>query len=492
MQDTTQLGLDPHNWPDFRTHAHELLDHVLDFQQNQRDRPAWQAVPPEVEALAEQAVPLEGLGDVAVMREMVQHVLPYPPGHAHPRFWGWVCGTGTPIGMLADLVAAGMNASAGTFNEAPTRIENQVIRWMLELFDFPSGASGILTSGASMANVIGLAVGRDAILGHSQSQAGLAGLPKALVYASDQVHSSVDKAMNLLGLGRQNLRKIPTDSDYRISLEALKAAITQDRANGYRPLALVGNAGTVNTGAIDDLEGLAAIAQAENLWFHVDGAIGGLAVLSPNLKTRFSGMEKADSIAFDFHKWMYVPYEAGCVIVRHGDLHRQSFQTAASYLEAIPRGIAAVEDPANIRGPQLSRGFKALKVWAQMRSYGTQMLGQLMEQNVADVAYLAQKIQASVQLELLAPATLNIVCFRFVSTQLTETQLDDLNKEILMRLQESGIAVPSSTRIRGHFALRVANTNHRTRREDFDVLLAETLNLGNQLLMEQTQQPVGA
>ena len=476
------LTLDPENWSALREVAHRALDEALDFQMSVRDKPVWRPVPEQTEALLSSPAPSAGQDAETVVEDMLRHIVSYPAGHAHPRFWGWVCGTGTPIGMLADMLAAGVNASSGTFNDAPSRVEAQVLRWMRDLFDFPEGASGIVTSGASVANIIGMAVGRDVVLTEDVRGQGLgsvAGTPT--VYASEQVHSSVDKAMQLLGLGLKNLRKVPVDEAYRMRVDVLATMIAEDREAGCRPIVVIGNAGTVNTGAIDDLEAIAALARREALWFHVDGAIGALAAISPRLRPRLRGLSQADSIAFDFHKWLYVPYEAGCVLIRDGEQHRRSFSAAASYLETPARGIAAMADSSNTRGPQLSRGFKALKVWAQIREFGFDRLGRLHDQNVAHVQHLARLVDAAPGLELMAPAPLNILCFRYVPSSLPETAWDAVNQELLMRLQEDGIAAPSSTRLRGHFVLRVANTNHRSRREDFDLLVCETLRLGGEI-----------
>ena len=482
VQTRESLTLDPENWRHMRDLAHQALDEVMDMQMNIRNTPVWRPVPQVAETLLQQAAPMEGEGAERVIGDMLEHVIAYPSGHAHPRFWGWVCGTGTPIGMVADMLAAGVNASSGVFNDACSRVEIQLLEWMRELFDFPEGASGIVTSGASMANVIGMAVARDAVLQEDVRVRGLGALQKTpVVYASGQVHSSVDKAMMLLGMGSENLHKIAVDAGWRMDVSACEAAIRADREAGLTPVAIIANAGTVNTGSIDDMEALADLAEREGLWLHVDGAIGALAAMSPKLRQLLKGMSRADSLAFDFHKWLYVPYEAGCVLIRDGEAHRKSFSAAASYLEIPPRGVAALNDTSNIRGPQLSRGFKALKIWAQIRQFGIEKLGKLQEQNVADVAYLADLVKAHDDLELLSYYDLNILCFRYLPKNADEQQTDAFNQELLMRIQESGVAVPSGTRLNGRFALRVANTNHRTRREDFDLLIDETVRLANEM-----------
>ena len=483
LETPPDLTLDPTDWGVAGETAHHVLSTILERLESIREQPVWKPVPDEVRMLLKEPLPLEGMPFERVVADIRDSISAYPAGHAHPRFWGWVCGTGTPICMIADMVSSGINASSGTFNDASSRVEDQVIAWMRELFVLPEGASGIITSGSSIANLIGLAVARDSRIEMTDvPAAGLSGLPhRPIVYASNQVHSSIDKAMKLLGLGEGNLRKVSVDDRYRLDLNALRATIQDDRTRGHLPIALVVSAGTVNTGAIDDLEGAAAIAKEEDLWFHVDGAIGALAVISPNLRPKLRGIDRADSIALDFHKWLYVPYEAGCIMIRDGERHRKTFATSASYLEAPPRGVGARSDPANDRGPQLSRNFKALKVWAQLREHGLKKLGKMMDQNVEQIRYLSHLIGGDPELEQLAPAEMNILCFRYRVDGESDENLNSLNLELLMRLQESGIAVPSGTQLRGRFALRVANTNQRSRREDFELLAREVTRLGRKL-----------
>lgn len=477
-----ELTLDPEDWPAFRQIAHRALDAMLDFQQGARDKPVWQPVPVSLEGLFAEPAPKRGMGAEAVIDEMLGAIAPYPSGNFHPRFWGWVCGTGTPTGMLAEMIAAGTNTPSGTFNDAATRVEAQVIRWMKDLFDFPEGASGLVTSGGSVANLVGLAVARDKKLGDEVPRWGLSAVGgQPVLYASSEVHSSIIKSAQTLGLGRDSVRIVGVDSAYRVRIDEFKERIRADRAAGLSPFAIVGSAGSVNTGSIDDLEALADIAEKEALWFHIDGAIGALARMAPSLKPLFRGIERADSLAFDFHKWLYVPYEAGCVLIRDGDAHRRSFTVAATYLDAPPRGIAAEPDSTNQRGPQLSRGFKALKVWAQIREHGLERLGRLMEQNVRHIRYFEECVDASPDLERLAPVALNILCFRYLPAHAPESAWNDINREILMRLQEQGLAAPSSTLLGGRFVLRVANTNQRSQQRDFDLLARETVRIGREI-----------
>jgi glutamate/tyrosine decarboxylase-like PLP-dependent enzyme len=310
---------------------------------------------------------------------------------------------------------------------------------------------------------------------------GLAGLGgRACVYASDEVHNSVDKAIGVLGLGRSSLRRIRTNDDFTIDLDALREAIAKDKRDGAKPICIVGTAGTVATGAIDDLSALADIAQENGMWYHVDGAFGAIAALSDTLRPRLKGMERADSLAFDLHKWLYVNFDAGCVLVRRPEAQLESFSIPASYLSTLKGGIATGPHRYGEMGVDLSRGFRALKAWMSFKTYGFDKYARLVDQNVAQAKYLAELVEVHDELELVAPVPLNVVCFRYVKQGLSATALDELNERILVRLQEDGIAVPSGVRIRGKFALRVANVNHRSRREDFLALVENAVRLGGE------------
>ena len=321
------------------------------------------------------------------------------------------------------------------------------MNWFKALLGFPPEASGLLVSGGSMANLIGLAVARNVKAGFDLRKEGLAAAPRPLVfYASEETHSSNIKAAELLGLGSSALRLIPVNDAYEIDLAALQAAITADWTAGLQPFAIIGHAGTVNTGAIDDLTALADLAEREGLWFHVDGAFGALAALAPGLRDRVAGMERADLLAFDLHKWIGVPIEAGCVLVRREADHRKAFATTAAYLTHGDRGAASGSVWFGEYGPQLSRGFRALKVWMAMQTHGVSAYRQVIQQNVDQAVYLSARIDAEPELELLAPTALNLVCFRYNPGGLDDDRLNALNQEVLIRLQERGIAVPSSTR----------------------------------------------
>lgn len=489
-----ELTLDPANaaeWDAFRELAHRMVDDMLDHLSTLREQPAWREMPLDVRASFAGAAPREGIGAGAAYERFVRDVLPYPNGNLHPRFFGWVQGNGTPLGMMADMLAAGLDAHLAGFNHAPALVEHQVLAWLAALMGVP-GASGLLVSGGTMASTLGLAVARVSKareLGFDAREQGMQRWPGAathgplVFYGSRETHGWARKAAELLGLGDRAFRRVPVDGEYRIDLDALAAMLAEDRAGGLLPFCVIGTAGTVNTGASDDLEALATLAAREKLWFHVDGAFGALAYLSDRLRPLVAGLERADSVGFDLHKWGYLPFECACVLVRDPVLHREAFATTASYLAGTTRGVIAGGLPFADRGIELTRSFKALKVWMSLQADGIDKLVALIEQNVAQTRHLVARVEASDELELLAPAPLNIACFRFAPRGADAKRLDAINEEILLRLQERGIAVPSGTTLDGRYAIRVANTNHRARTEDLDAVVDGVLEIGRELVL---------
>jgi aromatic-L-amino-acid/L-tryptophan decarboxylase len=473
--------LDPRDWQDLRSLGHRMLDDMFDYLSTLREKPAWQALPETVKTRFTSALPTEPQNIAAVYQEFVRDVLPYTNGNRHPRFWGWVQGNGTPLGMLADMLASGMNPHLAGFDQAPVRVEQQVLAWLTQLMGMPVDTSGVLVGGGTMANITGLVVARHAKAGFDVREQGLQGNghPMLTMYGSTETHGWAQKAAELTGLGNRAFHRVAVDDDFRIDLGALRAAVDKDRHAGHRPFCVIGNAGTVNTGAIDDLAALSKFCREEGLWFHVDGAFGALARIVPSLASLVEGIEQADSLAFDLHKWMYLPFEIACVLVRDSKAHIDTFSLTPSYLAKTSRGVIAGGLPFAERGLELTRSFRALKVWMSLKAHGINAFTQLIEQNVRQARYLADLVETNPDLELLAPVSLNIVCFRFAPKGLPVESLNRINEEILLRVQESGLAVPSSTVIGDALALRIANTNHRSKRTDFELLIKAVVEIGH-------------
>jgi len=476
MADDPDTGLDPADWPAFRTEAHALLDAALDKMQQAREGRVWTPLPDTIKAAFNQPLPETGLPPEALSAALAS-LLPYGAGNTHPRFFGWVHGSGTPQNILAEIAASAINANAGGRDHGAIYVERQVIRWCRDLFGFPETASGLIVSGTSLATIVALKVARDARLSFASRKAGV-GTSRLVGYASAEAHACNPRAFDLLGLGADALRRIPVNAAFEMDPESLRRAIAADLAGGLQPFVIIATAGTVNTGATDPLAELAAIAAETGLWLHVDGAFGALGRLAPSLAPRFDAISRADSVAFDFHKWMHVNYDAGCVLVRDEALHRRAFSDRPDYLKGHTRGLAAGNPWPVEYGPELSRGFRALKVWSQIAGFGTRRLGEAIEANCRQAAWLAGQVAADPRLELMAPVTLNICCFRYRADGLSEAELDALNDEIVIRLQETGLAAPSTTRLHGHLAIRVNLTNHRTRLDDLSRLLEGVAALG--------------
>jgi len=474
--------LDPSNWGEMEKLGLQMVSDMMQYLASVRERKVWQAPPEEVREYFRQPPPAEGDAPEKIYESFKENILPYPTGNIHPRFWGWVMGNGTPFAMLADMLAAGINLNQGGGNQAGGLVEAQVIEWFKQLFGFPSDSSGLVVSGGSMANLIGITVARYAHADFDLRKEGLYGSQKRMmVYASKEVHNCVNKSVDVLGLGSDSLRLIDVNENYEIDIEKLKAQITSDRNAGMQPFCIIANAMTVNTGASDDINALADLCEKEKMWLHIDGAIGAMLALADKYKHIVKGMERADSIAFDLHKWMYIPYEAGCVLVRKKDQHYKAFSLQAAYLQHEVRGMAAGDTWFSDYGIELSRGFKALKIWMSMKEHGFKKFGRMVAQNIEQVQYLKSLVLKNPDLELSAPAPLNILCFHYKGKMSEVNALNALNKELLLQLHESGVALPSYTTLNGNYALRVANTNHRTVQSDFDILIDKVLELGRKL-----------
>lgn len=463
-----------------------MVDETLQHLRTLRDRPAWISPPDATrKRLQDEPIPFVPQGESEVYEQYAEDVRPYRNGNLDPRFYGWVQGNGIPLAMMADMLASGINSHSAGFNQSAVDVELKVVAWLSEIMGFDARTSGLLLSGGSMANFTGLIVARNAKCGFEIREEGLqGGSPYLTVYGSSETHSWAKKAVEVLGLGNKAFRRIPANADFTINIDKLEQAIRDDISAGHRPVAVLATAGTVNTGAFDDFHAIAAICEAHDIWMHVDGAFGALAAVSPNLKAKVSGMQLADSVAFDLHKWMYLPFEIACLLIKDKAAHKAAFSQSVTYLAPAKRGVSAGGNIFADLGIELTRGFKALKAWMCLKAYGLNAFAEIIDQNVQQAKYLESKILSEPKLEAMAPVPLNIVCYRFTSPELSQTQLNRLNEELLLRIQEQGIAIPSSTVLDGNFCIRCCIVNHRTQTKDLDQLVQASVTIGSQILTE--------
>lgn len=471
-----------------------------------------------VAELFSRELPFEPVGLEALARECGE-VLRHSRQNGHPRMFGYVASPAAPAGTYATLLASALNSNVTSWRSAPsaTALEKTVVRWLAEMIGYASrgvndACGGLLTSGGSMANLNALFVAHrtkareymksdGGALDDSRdpSRAGLwnAGAPMT-IYASDQIHLSIPKAADVLGLGRDQLRVVPSDSDFRIDVRALREMIDADAARALRPFCVVGSAGTVSTGAIDQLAELAHIARERSLWFHIDGAYGALAASAETKRALFDGLDEADSVSLDPHKWLYAPLDCGCLIYREPVRAREAFAgTEEGYIKIFEQS----EEEAHAfwdYGVELSRPFRALKVWAILSYYGARRVRASIAEDCALAEYMAERIEASEDFQMLAPVTLGICCFRYVPTSLRReledvdddeqreqlnARLDELNARVMRRVQRGGEAYLSNAMLRGRFALRASITNFRTTRRDIDLTLEAVRRAGNDEMM---------
>jgi aromatic-L-amino-acid/L-tryptophan decarboxylase len=481
-----KVTLDPADWSEFRQTGRRALDDAISRISGLRDRAVWQPVPEAKGIFAADVPPRKGMALGEIYDGLSENVFGHAMGNQHPRFWGWYMGAGSMSGALAEFLAAVDGSNLGGGSTAAIGMERQVVRWLSGMTGFPQDAGGILTSSGSMANFTALAVARNRKAGVDVRREGIAAIDRPLrFYTSDQAHSCIQKALEALGHGTNALRLVPSGDDLAMDLSALERLVREDRAAGFTPAVVIGKAGATNTGAIDDLAGLADFAAREDMWFHVDGCIGAVLKLSPKYAELVAGLEHADSVALDLHKWLQMPFCAGAVLVRDRDAHRATFAAHPDYLEEKARGLAAGEFLADY-GMDLSRPFSALKVWMTFQEHGTDKLGRLIDQTIALAQHGAARIAEIGELELTAPVPINIICFRYAASEMSEDGIKALNTEIMLRLQEQGLAIPSDTLIRGRHCLRIAICNHRTEVGDIDWIVDEVLRMGREILAERT------
>ena len=431
-------------------------------------------------------IPEEGLSDEDLIDYLRTVVFDASMYTGHPGFLAYISGSGTTPGAVADLIAAGINQNVGGWRLGPgaTELELHLTSWFARLFGMTEQAGGLVTSGGSMANFVALKVARDRALGLETREKGI-GDARLTAYTSDEVHFATTRAADMLGLGSDSVRLVETDDSFRLSVESMARRIEEDLSKNFRPFAVIATLGTVGTGAIDPLEKIAEICRAHNLWMHVDAAYGGPAVLANELRPLLKGVEFADSIAFDPHKWMYTPHSGGVVLVRDLQWLADSFAAHATYVhedkELTRRGL-----DLGMMGPQLSRSFWALKIFVSLLAHGTRAYGRRISHDVTLARYLAEKVRGHDDLEVMAPVELSICCFRYVPADLAQAEgreeyLDALNERLMAKVQLDGRVFYSNAVLRDRFVLRCCIVNFRTEAEHLDQVVEVTRELGRQL-----------
>ena len=450
---------------------------MIDYLAGLRDRPVYrQTSSREIRSGLDSKLPIKGTDLDSLLKVFRETIVPFSRQNAHPRMFGYVQSPGTPIGAFADLLASTLNANLTIWRSAPAPVELErvTIDWIRQILGFGPEAGGLFVSGGSMANLAAVAAARQT----KQHSFG-----RLRLYASSATHFSIIKAAVLLGIGRQNVQHVAVDECFRMRVDDLVAKITADLDAGYVPFCVVGNAGTVDTGAVDPLREIRDVANRFQLWMHVDGSYGAFAILADSARKLFAGLEQADSIALDPHKWLYLPVDVGCVIYRDPEAARAAFAHEAEYT----RMFGEEADEAFVcwdYGPELSRRFRALKVWMLLKGVGLDRLSDAIESNLACARYLEAMVQASDDFEMVAPVELSIFCFRHVPTQLrneSTQQIDAFNERLLVALQQDGSSYVSNTMLGGRFALRGCVLNYRTTLRDMEILLNDLRRVAKSL-----------
>ncbi|MFH2110496.1 MAG: aminotransferase class V-fold PLP-dependent enzyme [Candidatus Bathyarchaeota archaeon] len=483
VRELKEETLDPEDWDELKKLGHRMLEDALNHLQNIRDFPNLQQTDDELQKLL---VPLseKGEGEERVYNLVAENLIPHHVSMSRPQFWGYVAGTGSPYGVLVDMLLTSRNSGGATWGDVPVWLQAQ--SWIKELLEVPKEYSGVFVAGGSEANYTGLAVARNAKAEVNMKTKGMQNVERKMVlYGSEEIHHCLERSVELLGFGSEALRWIPVDDEYSIKLNDLKKAIKADKKQGLHPFCVVGCAGTVNTGAFDDLNALADICKREDMWLHVDGAFGAWVKLSETHKHLADGLERADSIAIDLHKWMNMPYPIGFTMIKDKVAHYSTFVYGheAKYLDTM-LGSLDLEKLNVISSLALSRENYGLKAYMLLRAYGKERYRRLVQQNIDQIKYLAGLLEKEPNIELTAPVVSNIVCFRYNPGGLSEEQLEKLNRAILGELWKIVMWMISDTTLHGRYTLRACNINNRSRREDFDFLVEEIKKIGAKCVKE--------
>lgn len=459
---------------EFAAILQRTTDIVLDQYARASDQHGFHAfAQKEVEAWFDEPLPQQGIDAHALLDVVKEKVLDTATGNLGPNMYAYVMTGGNQISTVADFLASTINQNATKWHLGPamTEIEKRVVKWAAEMIGYTGAAGGVMVSGGSAATLTGLTVARNIFFRqHNINKNGLFGLKPFTVYCSKETHNSTDKSISALGIGTNQLRRVATHANFTLDLTALEQQIRSDIAAGCTPFCVVGNAGTVNTGAIDDLTGIARIAQKYKMWFHVDGAYGGLVSSLPGLRGKYTGMELADSIALDFHKWLYQPFEIGCTLVRNWGVLRESYFNQADYLStSLEHKSDRLE--FNEHYFQLSRNAKAFKVWMSLKAYGFARIQAMMQKDIDLTRYLESRVNAASDFELKSNSDLAIACFRYIGNNLSNEEIVSINQRLIPALETDGRIFIAGTRLNGEFVLRACIINHRKSEASIDYLL---------------------
>ena len=475
----------------FKALLEKTSELVLDRFSNLDSQKGFHSYPQkEVESWFDEALPQTSMDSFHLLDQVKKDVLDTATGNLGPNMYAYVMTGGTQMSILAEMLATTINQNVAKWHLSPalSEMEKRVAQWGAEMIGFDAQGAGVMVSGGSAANLTGLTVARNIFCEkEAVRKKGLYGMAPLIVYASQEVHGCIDKSMELLGLGTNYLRKVATKADFTIDVEALEAQIIQDKQAGYTPFCIIGNAGTVNTGAIDDLHALANLASKYELWFHVDGAYGGLAAMLDSVRELYSGIDRADSVAIDFHKWLYQPYEAGCLLVKEWSTLKKAYFKQADYLDTSLEGESSRLD-FNSHYFQLSRNSKALKIWMSIKAYGMEKIRSMIQKDIDLAAYLSNQVEASADFELCTRSELGISCFRYIGNLKSEAEIVALNKALIPALEKDGRVFITGTLLNGKFVIRACLINHRKQRSTTDYLLQVIREVAIQVQNQQGQQ----
>ena len=455
---------------EFRNVGHQVVDFLAGYLEDIEGKRVFPDVEPRrVNELFAESLPQDPSSAESVLKELEAKLFPYCTHVGHPGYMGLITPSPNPVGVLADFICSAINQNVGAYSIGPSAVamERRVVRWLTDLCGYGPKAGGNLTSGGMMANFIGLKVGRDAVTRDRAQHDGVR--DRWAVYASEERHVSIDKAVDCIGLGRNALRPVPTGTNFQVRIDALEAAIEQDRRNGTRPMCIVGVFGTTNTGAVDDVRQLRRVADREGMWLHVDAAYGGGMLLSHEWPMRDRGLELADSITIDPHKWFFAPLDAGAVLVRDQDRLTASFGIKPSYLtDQLDQSNERYQ--YYVHGFEQSRRFRSLKVWMSFKRYGVHQIGEWIDNNVRQAKYLYELAEKHPDFESASSPPMSAICIRFRGTDADERQLKTLHAEVAQRIEQSGHFWISTTELKGKTWFRINPVNFRTRKEHMEEL----------------------